>query len=117
MQGREGLRRAVGRQQAQQQHASLYRQKILQLLPRPISEFSFCFHRKLLSCCASFITYSAVSVSNAYAIEVRAGVRGGGVRVTGRAGLADNVALDGGEGRLRRQIGTALEIIRSRVHA
>jgi hypothetical protein len=32
--------------------------------------------------------HSAASVSNAHAIEVRAGVRGGGVRVIGRAGLA-----------------------------
>src|ERR1019366_2751000 len=57
------------------------------------------------------------TVSNAYAIEVRAGVRGGGVRVTGRAGLADDVALDGEECRLRRQIGAALEIICDTTHA
>ena len=53
---------------------------------------------------------------DADAIKIRAGVRSGGVRVTRRADLADDVALDGGECRLRRKIGAALEIIRSRVH-
>src|SRR5579864_640951 len=58
--------------------------------------------------------YSAISVSNAHTIEVRRCTSSIGDRVTRRAGLADNVALNGGEDRLRRQIGDALKEIRSR---
>ena len=58
---------------------------------------------------------SALSL-HPHPIEVWAGIRGGGVRVTGRALLTDNVALDGGEGRLRPQIGAALEEIGDVAH-
>lgn len=42
-----------------------------------------------------FKPFSAASVSIAHAIKIRAGVGGGGVRVTRRPNLADNVALNG----------------------
>ena len=37
-----------------------------------------------------------------------------GIRVTGRTGLPDNIALDGNEGR---EIGAALQIIYNTAHA
>jgi hypothetical protein len=45
---------------------------------------------------------------HADAIEERAGVDGGGIGESGRAGLANDVALDDGEGRLRGEIAAAL---------
>src|ERR1017187_527710 len=54
---------------------------------------------------------------HADAIEVGAAVRGAGVRETGGAGLADEVALQGGKGGWRGEIRGALEIIGARVHA
>jgi len=54
-------------------------------------------------------TAPTLHLLHADAIEIGAAIRGGGVRVTGAAGLTNDVALDGGERRWR-SIGAALEI-------
>lgn len=54
---------------------------------------------------------------HADAIEIGNAIRGRGIGITRRAGLADDVALDGGESGLRREIGGALQIIGSICHA
>src|SRR5579862_8163536 len=53
---------------------------------------------------------------HADAIEERAMADCVGVRVTGCAGLAKDVTPDGGEGRLRCQVGVALEEVGSIAH-
>ena len=47
-------------------------------------------------------------------VEVWAAIGRGNVRVTGRTGLANEVALNGSEGR---KIGATLEIVRPCIHA
>ena len=53
---------------------------------------------------------------HADAVEIGNAIRCGNVSITGRAGLANYVALNGGKGRLR-QISGALEVINPVAHA
>lgn len=62
------------------------------------------------------LTKLATLLLHADAIEIGTAVGRGCIRVTRRARLTDDVALNSCERRLRRKIGAALEIIRSRVH-
>ena len=77
----------------------------------------------LLLCCSTaafrFIFVLLVLgflLAHPHPIEERARADGIGVRATRNPPLTDNVALDGGEGRLRRQIGAELEKIGDVAH-